>query len=82
MNQSAPKIFHTLPCNSADFAPNLSQSSAIDLQVRLTEFVQSALKQSRSGTLSPGASLEILDKAWKVQKLVWQLRSHLPSNLN
>jgi hypothetical protein len=57
-----------------------SGTRASELQSYLTTFIQSALKQSRSGHLPVERSLQLLDKAWRMQKLLWQLRNHISTN--
>ncbi|WP_421655458.1 hypothetical protein [Leptothermofonsia sp. ETS-13] len=57
--------------------PYSQSSSVIDLETKLNEFVQSALQKSCSGQYSIETSLGILDKAWKAQKFLWQLRQNL-----
>jgi hypothetical protein len=45
-----------------------------DLQIRLSRFIQYCLKQSCSTDCSTDEALQLLDKAWKAQKLLWQIR--------
>ena len=53
---------------------NLYHSSVIDLEEGLTQFVRWSLKTSVSQHYSPHTSMELLERAWKAQKLLWKLR--------
>jgi hypothetical protein len=48
---------------------NVSNSN---LEVHLTGFVQKSLADSYSQDID--ANLQVLDRAWEAQKLLWQLR--------
>jgi hypothetical protein len=43
-----------------------------NLEEQLTDFVKKSLADSYS--LDVNASLQLLDRAWEVQKVLWQLR--------
>lgn len=49
---------------------NLSNSN--NLEEQLTDFVKTSLADSYS--LDINDSLQLLDKAWEAQKLLWQMR--------
>ncbi|NJK74684.1 MAG: hypothetical protein HC849_24490 [Oscillatoriales cyanobacterium RU_3_3] len=49
---------------------NLSDSN--NLEEQLTDFVKTSLADSYS--LDINDSLQLLDKAWEAQKLLWQMR--------
>ncbi|MEG4944162.1 hypothetical protein [Microcoleus sp. F4-D5] len=46
--------------------------SSSNLEVHLTGFVQKSLAESYSQDID--ANLQLLDRAWEAQKLLWQLR--------
>ncbi|UBF29039.1 hypothetical protein K9N68_15070 [Kovacikia minuta CCNUW1] len=74
------------PANDLVFNPALAESKTnilvpasspvpkIDLETRLNQFIQTALKKSRSRDYCPYTSMKLLDKAWKAQKTLWRLR--------
>jgi hypothetical protein len=66
--------------NSTSFDSVPPSARTSELQRYLTTFIQAALQQSRSGHLPVESSLQLLDKAWRMQKLLWQLRTHISSN--
>lgn len=45
-----------------------------EIETSLKEFIQSALQQSCSGDCSHQEAMALLDRAWKSQKLLWQMR--------
>lgn len=45
-----------------------------DIETYLKTYICSALEQSYSKECSPTQAMELLDRAWKSQKLLWQLR--------
>jgi hypothetical protein len=51
-------------------SPDLSNSN--NLEEQLTDFVKKSLADSYS--LDLNASLQLLDRAWEAQKVLWQLR--------
>lgn len=55
-------------------APDANQAPISDRELRLQAFIQSAHEMSRSGQYPPELTLSLLDRAWKAQKLLWELR--------
>jgi hypothetical protein len=58
------------------FSILLTPPYTTDSEIHLDAFIDWALRESRSPQYSPQAALELLDRAWDAQKLLWQLRSH------
>jgi hypothetical protein len=55
---------------SKSISQDLSNSN--NLEEQLTDFVKKSLADSYSQNLD--ASLQLLDRAWEAQKVLWQLR--------
>jgi hypothetical protein len=49
--------------------------SNMTVEAELKALIQYALTQSRTGNCSTEAALELLDRAWVAQKMLWQLRN-------
>jgi len=81
MSESVTKLI-VQPVSSSSAISNSVPSSVhgSELQSYLTGFVQSALLQTCSEGLPVETSLQLLDKAWRMQKLLWQLRLYSASN--
>jgi hypothetical protein len=45
-----------------------------DQEIRLRAFVQFTLRQTRTNCYSPDRAMQLLDRAWEAQKLLWRLR--------
>jgi hypothetical protein len=41
----------------------------------LSQFILDSLQQTCTNQYSPDIALQILDRAWQAQKLLWQLRA-------
>lgn len=67
----APTASLSVP-SAMDSAPGAV--AVVDLEVRLGAFVQWVLKKSCSGKYAPDASLKMMDRAWRAQKMLWRLR--------
>jgi hypothetical protein len=70
-------IDQIVPATALSRCPNhhSDSTSVINLEERLTQFVDAALKASYSQKYSPQSRMELLERAWKAQKLLWQLRA-------
>jgi hypothetical protein len=45
-----------------------------DIETYFKAYIESALQQSRAQDCSPQQAMELIDRAWEVQKLLWQMR--------
>ena len=49
-------------------------NTVVDLESELSAYVRWALRKTSSGEYSSDKSMRLLEKAWKAQKALWQLR--------
>jgi hypothetical protein len=69
-------IDQIVPATALSQRPNHHSHSAsvINLEEKLTQFVNASLQASYSPKYSLQSRMELLERAWKAQKLLWQLR--------
>jgi len=53
-----------------DLCPNITNQ-----ELRLSEFIKFTLQQARIGRYPSNIAMQLLDRAWEAQKLLWQLRN-------